>query len=71
MSARLSSRMKANVHPVAAQFTIQQLATRWNVHPLTIRRRIHREELRCLRFSRQLVRIELAEVERFEREARV
>ena len=63
--------MKAYVHPVAPQFTIQQLATRWNVHPLTIRRRIHRGEIRCLRFSRQLVRIEQAEVERFEREARV
>jgi excisionase family DNA binding protein len=63
--------MKAIAPPSQSQFTIQQLAARWNVHPLTIRRRIHRGEIRCLRFSRQLVRIELAEVERFEREARV
>lgn len=63
--------MNTQVNPAKSQFTIQQLATRWNVHPLTIRRRIHRGELRCLRFGRQLVRIELAEIERFEKEARV
>lgn len=63
--------MNTQVTPATSQFTIQQLAIRWNVHPLTIRRRIHRGELRCLRFGRQLVRIELAEIERFEREARV
>ncbi|MES2469430.1 MAG: excisionase family DNA-binding protein [Verrucomicrobiota bacterium] len=63
--------MKTTVTPAQSQFTIQQLAARWNVHPLTIRRRIHRGELRCLRFGRQLVRIELAEIERFEKEARI
>lgn len=63
--------MKATASPSQSQFTIHQLAARWNVHPLTIRRRIKSGEIRCLRFSRQLVRIELAEVERFERAARV
>lgn len=53
-----------------SQFTIQELAARWSVHPLTIRRRIRRGEIRCLRHGRQIVRIELAEIERLEREAR-
>ena len=52
------------------QFTIQELAARWSVHPLTIRRRIRRGEIRCLRHGRQIVRIEVAEIERLEREAR-
>jgi len=52
------------------QFTIQELAARWSVHPLTIRRRIRRGEIRCLRHGRQIVRIELAEIERLEQEAR-
>lgn len=52
------------------QFTIQELASRWSVHPLTIRRRIRRGEIRCLRHGRQIVRIEAAEIERLEREAR-
>ena len=63
--------MRTSIPPAQSQFTIQQLAARWNVHPLTIRRRIHRGELRCLRFGRQLVRIEQGEIERFEREARI
>lgn len=63
--------MKAPLTNRAPQFTIQELATRWNCHPLTIRRRIKSGEIRCLRFSRQLVRIELAEVERIEGAARV
>jgi excisionase family DNA binding protein len=53
-----------------SQFTIQELAARWSVHPLTIRRRLRRGEIRCLRHGRQIVRIELAEIERLEREAR-
>lgn len=53
-----------------SQFSIQELAARWSVHPLTIRRRIRRGEIRCLRHGRQIVRIELAEIERLEREAR-
>lgn len=52
------------------QFTIQELAARWAVHPLTIRRRIRRGEIRCLRHGRQIVRVELAEIERLEKEAR-
>lgn len=52
------------------QFTIQELAARWAVHPLTIRRRIRRGEIKVLRHGRQIVRIEAAEIERLEREAR-
>ena len=52
------------------QLTIQQLAARWAVHPLTIRRRIKRGEIKALRFGTQIVRIELAEIERIEKEAR-
>ncbi|MBL9115456.1 MAG: excisionase family DNA-binding protein [Verrucomicrobiaceae bacterium] len=63
--------MKVSASTSHSQFTIHQLAARWNVHPLTIRRRIKAGEIRCLRYSRQLVRIELAEVERYESEARV
>lgn len=37
---------------------------------MTIRRRIKRGEIKCLRHGRQIVRIELAEIERLEREAR-
>lgn len=54
-----------------SQFSIRELAARWAVHPLTIRRRIRRGEIRCLRHGRQIVRIELAEIERLEAEARV
>ena len=57
-------------HLPKTQFTIQELAARWSVHPLTIRRRIRRGEIRCLRHGRQIVRIEVAEIERLEREAR-
>jgi excisionase family DNA binding protein len=57
-------------HTHQQQFSIQQLAARWAVHPLTVRRRIKRGEIKALRLGRQIVRIELAEVERIEKEAR-
>ncbi|MCB1225862.1 MAG: helix-turn-helix domain-containing protein [Verrucomicrobiales bacterium] len=50
--------------------SIPELAARWGVCQLTIRRRIKRGEIRCLRLGRQLVRIEIEEIERIEREAR-
>lgn len=50
--------------------SIAELAARWGVHSLTIRRRIKRAEIKALRLGRQIVRIELAEVERIEKEAR-
>jgi excisionase family DNA binding protein len=52
------------------QLTIQQLAARWAVHPLTIRRRIKRGEIKALRLGTQIVRIEFSEIERIEKEAR-
>lgn len=60
----------STAHHSKTQFTIQELADRWSVHPLTIRRRIRRGDIRCLRHGRQIVRIEIAEIERLEREAR-
>jgi excisionase family DNA binding protein len=53
-----------------SHLSIAELASRWGCHPLTIRRRLKRGEIKCLRISSQLVRIELAEVERIEKEAR-
>jgi excisionase family DNA binding protein len=50
--------------------SIAELAARWGCHALTIRRRIKRGEIAALRLSRQLVRIEVAEIERIEKEAR-
>ena len=50
--------------------TIAKLAERWDVHELTIRRKIKRGEIKVLRLSTQIVRIELAEIERIEKEAR-
>jgi excisionase family DNA binding protein len=48
------------------KLTITQLAERLGVHPLTIRRRIKRGEIKALRLGAQIVRIELEEVERIE-----
>lgn len=53
------------------QFTIQELAAHWAVQPLTIRRRIRRSEIRCTRHGRQIVRMEISEIERLEKEVRV
>jgi excisionase family DNA binding protein len=53
-----------------SHLSIAELAARWGVHSLTIRRRIKRGEIKALRLGRQIVRIELAEVERIEKEAR-
>jgi excisionase family DNA binding protein len=50
--------------------SIAELAARWGVHSLTIRRRIKRGEIKALRLGRQIVRIELAEIEHIEKEAR-
>jgi|GEM_PF-2071729 len=54
------------------QFTIQELAARWAIHPL-IRHRIRRGEIRWVRHGRhgrQIVRVKLAEIKQIEKEAR-
>jgi excisionase family DNA binding protein len=56
--------------PSKTHLSIAELAARWGVHSLTIRRRIKRGEIKVLRLSRQIVRIEIAELERIEKEAR-
>lgn len=51
--------------PDPQTFTVDRLATRWGVHPRTIRNMLARGELRGFRCGR-LVRISAAEVERCE-----
>jgi len=58
-----------NANPAPAQsgkLSIAQLAARLGVHTLTIRRRIAKGEINVLRMGRQIVRIEMSEVERIE-----
>jgi excisionase family DNA binding protein len=44
--------------------TVEELAERWGVHPITVRRMIERGELKAVQFARR-VRIRESEVERY------
>lgn len=50
--------------------TPAQLARRWQLHPITLRRWVREGKLRCTRIGRG-VRFSIAEVERIEREGTV
>ena len=50
-------------------FTSDQLANRWQTHPMTIRRWYHAGKLKGYAFSDQIIRFALADVVKFEAEA--
>lgn len=50
--------------------SVNELAARWGVSETTVRRAIWHKQLRCVRIGR-LIRVDLAEIERYEHESQL
>jgi excisionase family DNA binding protein len=53
-------------NPGVVFLTVAELATRWNIHELTVRRLIDEGKVKSVKIGEKSIRVALSEVERYE-----